>query len=194
LKNNETEEVLELLHTALNKEENGDLYYCLARVYKFIGDMPGYYKYIKLALENPYTLSYSKKVLKQELNYVASRIDISKLNEPEHMIQEYKNITNTYDDDNYETSDSEYDENKISDYDDAKFNDNYDEDSDEDLEYNSDMYENEGEQYDEDEEFGEYDNSNESDEFDEDEDGYETDSEYDNEEFEDDSEYDNDNE
>ena len=70
LKSGETEEILEILSTRIDKEENGDLYYCLARVYKYIGDSENYCANLEHALDNPYTLSFSKKIVKQELEYI----------------------------------------------------------------------------------------------------------------------------
>ena len=74
LKTGETEEILEILNTRLDKEDNGDLYYCLARVYKYIGDSEQYCKNPDQALDNPYTLPFSKKIVKQELEYIKEMI------------------------------------------------------------------------------------------------------------------------
>ena len=124
LKNSETEEVLELLHTRLDEEENGDLYYCLARVYKFIGDLDEYYDNLQNALDNPYTLSYSKKAVKQELDYVGGQIGRHEELEPERTVEEYNSENEngdelpseekTYkefdDDEEPDEADSEYEE------------------------------------------------------------------------------------
>ena len=135
LKNNETEEVLELLHTRLEEEENGDLYYCLARVYKFIGDLDEYYENLKNALENPYTLSYSKKALHEEMEFVGSQIGRHEEIEPERTVEEY----------NAEDEDSEEDENTDDSYDEF---DEFDEDEEENEDDDEESYE----EFDEDDE------------------------------------------
>ena len=142
LKNSETEEVLELLHTRLEEEENGDLYYCLARVYKFIGDLDEYYENLMNALDNPYTLSYSKKALKQELEYVGGQIGRHEEIEPEKTIEEFDGNDGSEDD-----SESEFDE------DDEEFDDD-----------GEDETENEEEEseFDDDEEYKEFDDDEEN--------------------------------
>ena len=89
LKAGETEEILEILHTRLQADENGDLYYCLARVYKYIGDSEKYCDNLELALNNPYTLTFPKKIVKQEFEYIEEKLDRKEKIEPQTTVEEY---------------------------------------------------------------------------------------------------------
>ena len=155
IKNDEAEDALELLHTALDEEANGDLYYCLARVYKFIGDLDEYYDALKSALNNPYTLSYPKDMVKREFESAGEKLGRHEDIEPERTVEEYS------EEDFSEEDSEEYEEEDSDDEDDN-------DDDEEDEDYEEDEYE-------------EYDDSDESDESDQDEDDYE-DNEYDNDE------------
>ena len=90
LKNDEAEEILQILNEKLQKDDNGDLYYCLARVYKFIGDLDAYYDNLELALKNPYTLTYPRKIVKEEFKYIQAKLDRHEKIEPEMKISEYQ--------------------------------------------------------------------------------------------------------
>ena len=90
LKQNEVEEILEILHTRLEKEENGDLYYCLARVYKFAGRLEEYDENLKLALKNPYTLTFPKDIVTKEYSNAEAKIGRHQEIEPEAEISEFE--------------------------------------------------------------------------------------------------------
>lgn len=66
IKENELEEIITILATRLEKEENGDLYYILAQVYKHAAKMDDYVANLNKALANQLTLSYPKEIVKQE--------------------------------------------------------------------------------------------------------------------------------
>ena len=66
LKQGETEDIAEILHSRLEDDENGDLFYCLAHVYKYRGDFDNYRTYLKRAIENPYTLTFPHDLVKKE--------------------------------------------------------------------------------------------------------------------------------
>ena len=126
LKSGETEEILEILSTRIDKGENGDLYYCLARVYKYIGDSENYCANLEHALDNPYTLSFSKKIVKQELEYIKEMLGRNAVIEPETSIEEYSEEEPEEDEDFEE--ESEYDDEA----DEYEEDEDYDDDGEED--------------------------------------------------------------
>ena len=81
LQENHTEEIISILATRLKKEENGDLYYMLARVYKHINLEQEYYSCLKKAMANIYTLTFDKNIVKQELEYLEYRLKPESLDE-----------------------------------------------------------------------------------------------------------------
>ena len=72
LKENETEEIITILETRLDREDNGDLYYILAQVYKHVQNMEDYQTALEYALENNLTLTYPKNAVEQELAMIES--------------------------------------------------------------------------------------------------------------------------
>ena len=72
IKETEYENIIEILETRLAKEENGDLYYVLSQVYKFVEKEEEYSKNLELALENNLTLSYPKNIVEKELAKIES--------------------------------------------------------------------------------------------------------------------------
>ena len=152
-KSGETEEILEILHTQLEKEENGDLFYCLARVYKFIGQLEEYYQNLSLAIKNPYTLTFPLTILKQELDIVEDKLGKKEEIEPENIVEEYESfdssseIEEDFEDDSeedysYDESEDDYDNSEEEDYSKTDYefeNDDfeeetYEEDDEEDIE------------------------------------------------------------
>lgn len=127
LKEEKVEEIITLLETRLKKEENGDLYYILARVYKFIGDSENYAKNLRGALANHLTLGFDKDVIKREYELVSKD---SEPMEPETQIEEYEEIES--DEEEYSEEESEEDE-ELSEEDEDDF-DFEDEDLEEDEE------------------------------------------------------------
>ena len=133
------------MHTRLEKEENGDLFYCLARVYKFTGQIEEYYEALKAALKNPYTLTFPKEIVQREYNAVEEKLGRHEELEPEAKIPEAneeelsdENAEDDINDENEEESEgSEYESEE-----------NFDDENAEDFEYNED---------DESEEYGEED-------------------------------------
>lgn len=74
LQQDNVEEIITILASRLKKEENGNLYYMLARVYKHIELESEYYSCLKKALANAYTLNYDRDVIKQELEYIEYKL------------------------------------------------------------------------------------------------------------------------
>ena len=109
LKQGEAEEILEILHTRLGKEENGDLFYCLARVYKFTGQIEEYYSALKSALKNPYTLTFQKDTVQKEFHLVEEKLDREEEIEPEAEIPEAEDEEFSGEDDE-EDAEEEYEE------------------------------------------------------------------------------------
>jgi len=70
LKNNEAEEIIEILEKRLEDEENGDLFYVLAQVYRHVENFNSYGYNLEKALDNSLTLTYPKNVIEQELEYI----------------------------------------------------------------------------------------------------------------------------
>ena len=89
IKDGAIDEILETLHSAVNKNENGDLYYCLARIYKFIGDSDEYYDCLKNALKNPYTLTFPQKTVQKEFEAIQEKLGKHETIEPETSVEEY---------------------------------------------------------------------------------------------------------
>lgn len=72
IKETEYENIIEILETRLAKEENGDLFYVLSQVYKYVKKYDEYAKNLELALENNLTLSYPKNIVEKELKRIVS--------------------------------------------------------------------------------------------------------------------------
>lgn len=102
IKNEEIEEIITILETRLDKESNGDLYYTLAQVYKYINKLEDYADSLEAAIDNALTLTYPKEVVKKEWNIV-----IKKLNQN---ILEEDSETESDEDYNNEDFDEDYDE------------------------------------------------------------------------------------
>lgn len=83
IKLNEVEEIISILETRLNDSLNGDLCYILAQVYKLVGDLDNYIKFLELALEERYTLTYPPKIVKKEFKKVRAlrEIQVSEVEE-----------------------------------------------------------------------------------------------------------------
>ena len=75
LKQQETEEIISVLETRLEKEDNGDLYYVLAQVYKYMGDTEAYAEFLEDALQNSLTLTFPKKSVEEEYAAVSAVLD-----------------------------------------------------------------------------------------------------------------------
>ena len=109
LKQNDTEEIITILRTRLEKEENGDLYYILSQVYKKIGENDEYQEHLEKALKCSLTLTYPKNILKKELEY---QVSINPKNIPQEM-EEYSSEDEYFEDE----EDEEDVENDVSSYD-----------------------------------------------------------------------------
>ena len=72
------EDIISILQTRIKKEENGDLFYILAQVYKKLGEKMEYTYCLKKALENHLTLTFRKDIVKQEFDYASSNVDLGK--------------------------------------------------------------------------------------------------------------------
>ena len=110
----------------LEKEENGDLFYILAQVYKKTGEKEKYIKNLKNALDNNLTLTYSHNIVNKELNYIKSKenIDIEE-------VEEYNSTTEEEEYYDYSDDNTEYEE----DYEDFEETSEIDNEYDEDSEY-----------------------------------------------------------
>lgn len=97
LKDGFIDDILEILNIQLEKESNGDLHYCLARVYKYVGDLRKYYEHLQKALQNPYTLSFAKNIIKQEIELAQFKLEQDENLEPETQIEEYNYDDNEQD-------------------------------------------------------------------------------------------------
>lgn len=76
LKTNETEEIISILETKLNNDDNGDLCYILAQVYKSINNLEEYAEMLDSALESP-TLTFPRNIVKQEFEAVTYKLEHS---------------------------------------------------------------------------------------------------------------------
>ena len=146
------------MHTRLQEEENGDLYYCLARVYKYIGDSEEYCSNLELALNNPYTLTFPKKIIKQELEYIEQKLDRNDQPEPQAHIEEYsESEEETGTDEAEEESEEDFSE------DDDEEDNNIDEEEEE-TDYSDDIEDEEYNEEDEEPEDEDLDDSEDEDE------------------------------
>lgn len=112
IKDNDIESLLTILHSRLEEDENGDLYYILAQVYKYIGDGENYAENLSLAIKNHLTLTYPIDTVKVEYEKLKESFDI----EPPKEFEEYDSEED--EEDNYENEedndvvDDEFDENE----------------------------------------------------------------------------------
>ena len=97
------EDIISLLQTRIKKEENGDLYYILAQVYKKLGEKMEYTYCLKKALENNLTLTFRKDIVKQEFDYISSSVELGKF-----VIEELESAT--FDEKDFEVEDESYEE------------------------------------------------------------------------------------
>ena len=79
----EFEEIISLLETRLEKEENGDLYYILAQVYKHVGRKEDYIDNLDAAIDENLTLTYPIEIVRKELK-IAKAKDELKVEEVEY--------------------------------------------------------------------------------------------------------------
>ena len=98
------------MHTRLEKEENGDLFYCLARVYKFTGQIEEYYDALKSALKNPYTLTFPKEIVQREYNAVEEKLGRHEEIEPEVEIPEADEEQEEENEENEEAPEEEFED------------------------------------------------------------------------------------
>lgn len=109
IKNNDIEEILTILHSRLEEEENGDLYYLLAQVYKYLGDAENCVKYLNESLANHLSLTYPNNLVRAEMEKIQQE---SEIESPEDF-EEYEDEEDDEDDSEpYESDqdDDEYDE------------------------------------------------------------------------------------
>ena len=85
VKDNDIENILTILHTRLEEDENGDLFYILAQVYRHIGEYENYAGCLQKAVNNKLTLSYPFETVKRELNIALEQKGIN----PPDDIEEY---------------------------------------------------------------------------------------------------------
>ena len=124
VKENEIEEIISILQTRLKKEGNGDLFYMLAQVYKYIGEKPQYAHCLEMALKNNLTLSYSKNDVAKELEIVEKKENLEN-NEFDEYISE-------------DTEDEDFEDYEESEEDDFSYEEDSEEDNDEDIDYSFD--------------------------------------------------------
>ena len=58
----------------MDKEENGDIYYMLAQVYKYVRKEQEYIEALENALHNSLTLTYPKDIVKKEFDKVSANL------------------------------------------------------------------------------------------------------------------------
>ena len=75
VKQNEIEEIITLLETRLQEENNGDLFYVLGQVYRHVGKEEEYADCLNDALENSLTLTYPKQLVLKESNMIEDRLE-----------------------------------------------------------------------------------------------------------------------
>ena len=103
IRDNEIEEIITILQTRLQKEENGDLFYSLSQVYKHIGNFAEYVSALQKALENHLTLTYQKEIVKKELDYMQRKYGIAESSNGEY--EEYDGTYTEEEDDEEEMFD-----------------------------------------------------------------------------------------
>lgn len=70
----EFEEILTILHEKNEQEENGDISYILAQVYRKINKQQEYADYLELALINQLSLTYKKDLVKKEYDNIINKL------------------------------------------------------------------------------------------------------------------------
>ena len=119
LRQSEHEEIISLLETRLDKEENGDLYYILAQVYKHIGRKEDYIENLDAAIDENLTLTYPLDLVRKELKRAKAQDEL-KVEEVEEYSQEEiedENLEDSYGEDyEKEEDDDEYEEEDDDDY------------------------------------------------------------------------------
>lgn len=116
------EDIISLLQTRIKKEENGDLFYILAQVYKKLGEKMEYAYCLKKALENSLSLTFKKDIVKQEFDYASSNVELGKF-----VIEELENAT--FDEEDFEIEEeASYEED-----DDFEDEEEYEEDFDDEI-------------------------------------------------------------
>lgn len=135
LKLGETEEIITILETRLEREENGDLYYILAKVYKHVGRKEDYLEKLSIAIQENLTLTYPLDIVRKELKQ-ATNDEINVEEVEEYSSDEYEETED--DDDVFEEDYSDEDENKNFDEEYEQYEDDEDIDYSEDNEYDED--------------------------------------------------------
>ncbi|MCQ2755189.1 MAG: tetratricopeptide repeat protein [bacterium] len=119
-KQNDYDEMFDLLNTRLSKEENGDLLYVLAQLYRRTGQQREYIVCLEQAIENPLTLTYKIDLVKKELKNAESQNGNSDFTEE---YDEYTSDDEEFSDDEEENSEDETDS---SDFEEDDFDNNED--------------------------------------------------------------------
>ena len=103
LKNDEIEEIITILESRLDKEENGDIYYMLAQVYKYVRKEQEYIEALENSLHNSLTLTYPKDIVKKEFDKVSANLVSYKTKED---IEEYESEEESvFDEEDFEAED-----------------------------------------------------------------------------------------
>lgn len=116
MKESEFEEIITILETRLKNEENGDLFYILAQVYKHVGQKEGYMINLTRALANNLTLSFSNSIVKAELEKIQPQDEleveeVEEYNSDDKLDEEFENNSEEESEyDEYNEEDNEYDE------------------------------------------------------------------------------------
>ena len=106
IKDKEFEEIITLLETRLDKEENGDLYYVLAQVYKYVDKKDEYIKSLEKSLENSLTLTFKKDIVSKEYDYYKLESNNISDNENSREIDDFEDYYNSNEaDENLENDD-----------------------------------------------------------------------------------------
>ena len=75
IKENEIEEIITILESRLDKEENGDLFYILAQVYKYVNKEEDYLDALEGAMDNLLTLTFPKDLVKKEFARISAKLN-----------------------------------------------------------------------------------------------------------------------
>lgn len=116
VKENEIEEIISILKTRLEKEENGDLFYILAQVYRHLGEDEDYAENLEKALANHLTLTYKEGLVKRELEMINSKLRrnekslTKEIEEYQEEFSEEDDFKDSYDEEADDFEEESYDE------------------------------------------------------------------------------------
>lgn len=166
LREHEAEEIISILETRLDKDDNGDLYYILAQAYKHIGKTEDYAENLESALNNSLTLTYPQDIVRKEYSQTKHNKNLK--------VEEFEDYSTPDSNDEYSENDNEFesDNDNEEDFSEDESEDEYSDEAEDDNDFEEDENEfseneeNEDDEYEDNEEFEEDidENTEESDE------------------------------